>query len=202
MNKVLVIAPHPDDETLGCGGTLLRHKSEGDIIYWCIVTDMKESYGFTKDKVEKRQNEIKKVSGMYGFEDVFNLSFRPMGLTSSSIPALIKAFGDIISKIKPNILYIPHYNDPHSDHRIVFDALRPYFKSFRYPFIKKILMMEIPSETDHQFISSFQPNVFVDISNFIDDKIEIMKVYESEVGEHPFPRSVESIRSVAICRGS
>lgn len=62
--------------------------------------------------------------------------------------------------------------------------------------------MEIPSETDHQFISSFQPNVFVDISNFIDDKIEIMKVYESEVGEHPFPRSVESIRSVAICRGS
>ena len=207
MKKVLVISPHPDDETLGAGGTLLKHKSQGDKIYWCIVTTIKSGYrgwdlGFSKDAVKKRDKEIEQVAKMYNFDDVFRLEFPTMRLDEVNMSELINAFSNVINKVKPNILYIPFYGDAHSDHRIVFDALRPFFKSFRYPFVKKILMMEIISETDSQFREIFNPNVFVDISDFLERKIEIMKIYKSEVGEHPFPRNEQNIRSLACYRGS
>jgi len=139
---------------------------------------------------------------MYNFDDVFRLEFPTMRLDEVNMSELINAFSNVINKVKPNILYIPFYGDAHSDHRIVFDALRPFFKSFRYPFVKKILMMEIISETDSQFREIFNPNVFVDISDFLERKIEIMKIYKSEVGEHPFPRNEQNIRSLARYRGS
>ena len=73
MKNVLVVAPHPDDETLGCGGTLLKHKSEGDKIHWLIITGIAGQAGFSPEKIDSRQQEISDVSQRYAFDSVVNL---------------------------------------------------------------------------------------------------------------------------------
>ena len=200
--NIIVISPHPDDETLGAGGSLLKHKEKGDNIYWINITNIKEEYGYPSNFVRKRQEEIETVINKYKFDDFLDLSLKPTSLGDKDIPIIISRITNFIEKVKPVILYVPFYGDPHSDHRIVFNALTPFFKSFRYPYIKKVLMMEITSETDNQFVKPFLPNVFVDISNYIDKKLEIMSIYESEIGEHHFPRSIENIKRLAMYRGS
>ncbi|GAB6076184.1 PIG-L deacetylase family protein [Desulfurobacterium crinifex] len=202
MRRILVVSPHPDDETLGAGGSLLKHKDKGDRIFWCNITNLKEEYGFNRNIVEKRNKEIEKVAITYGFEEIFNLELPPTQLTENLLSRLIESLRQILMKIKPEVLYIPFYDDAHSDHRITYNALVPFLKSFRYPFIKKVLMMEIISETDNQFKGNFKPNVFVDISDYLEKKIEIMKIYKTEIGKHPFPRSPENIKALALYRGA
>ena len=140
MKKVIVISAHPDDETLGAGGTILKHKACGDQIYWVIVTCISANSGFTPQKVESRNKEIQKVSGLYGFEKVFELMYPTMSLSSSSLTTLIPDISKIFSEVEPEIIYTLNRSDAHSDHRIIFDAVMACTKSFRYPFIKRVLM--------------------------------------------------------------
>jgi LmbE family N-acetylglucosaminyl deacetylase len=205
MKKVIVISAHPDDESLGAGGTLLKHKQSGDQIFWLIVTNVLESSGFSKDKIASRQLEIKKVESMYGFEKTFLLDYPTMSLTSNSLLTLIPQISEIFSEVKPEIIYSLNRSDAHSDHRYLSDAVMACTKSFRYPYIKKVLMYECISETE--FAPSFPekvfiPNYFVDISDFIEKKLEIMRIFESELGLPPFPRSEENIKALARFRGS
>lgn len=205
FNRVSVVAVHPDDETLGCAGALLRHKSNKDKIYWIIVTDLKESYGYSLKEVKIRKNEIEKVGNKYNFDEIYNLHLPPKKLDEFSIYELIGKFSKIIYEIKPTVLYLPFKNDVHSDHRVTFAAVYSSTKSFKFPFLKKIYMMETLSETEFSPAiaeGSFIPNVFVDISKFMNKKLEIMKIYKSEIGEHPFPRSMKNIKALATLRGA
>ena len=99
---------------------------------------------------------------------------------------------------------MPFAHDVHTDHQLIAKAMQSTIKWFRYPYIQKVLMYEVLSETDFNFIEQrvFRPNVFVDISNHLNDKIETMKIYGSEIGEFPFPRSEKAVRSLAALRGS
>lgn len=203
--KVVVISAHPDDEALGCGGTLLKHKSNGDDISWIIVTNVFESHGFSKERVASRQQEIKKVADMFGFSSVHNLNYPTMSLDSTSLNTLIPKISEVFNEIKPEVIYVMNRSDAHSDHRITFEAVAACTKSFRYPFIKKVLMYECLSETEFAPAlpeKAFIPNYFVDITSFFDQKVSIMKVYESELAEHPFPRSLKNIEALAIFRGA
>jgi len=205
MNKVLVIAVHPDDETLACGGTLLKHKSNNDKIHWLIATDIKESEGFKKSTVEKRKNEINKVENLFNFDSVSKLGLSTTKVDDYSMNSLIEKISSVINKIRPDIIYLPFKGDIHTDHKKIFNAAYSCTKSFRYPFIKKIYMMETLSETDFSLNikdESFMPNTFVDISDFMDKKIEIMNLYDGELGDHPFPRSVKNIKALATYRGA
>ena len=103
-----------------------------------------------------------------------------------------------------NIIYIPFVGDPHSDHTITANAFNSCIKPFRHPFIKKVLMYETLSETNTNFINQrkFNPNVFIDISKYQTKKISAMQIYKSEIGKHPFPRSIESLKSLSVLRGS
>ena len=204
MKNVLVISPHPDDETLGCGGTLFRHKKEGDDLYWIIVTGITEDIGWSKANVKRRNYEIKDVSKKYGFSNVFNFCFPTTKLDTIPYSDLIQIITEVYKKVEPEIIYMPYFNDVHTDHQIIAKALNSTFKWFRYPYIEKVLMYETPSETEFSFIEKtiFNPNVFVNISDYIDKKIETMKIYESEMGKFPFPRSEKTIRSLAAFRGS
>ncbi len=173
MSKVIVISAHPDDETLGAGGTLLKHISEGDEINWLIVTDVYEEHGFTKDRVITRQLEIEKVSKFYGFSHVFKLGHPTMKLNDTMLHELVAQISNIFQSLKPEIIYVMNRSDAHSDHRIVFNAVMSCTKSFRYPFIKKVLMYECLSETEFAPTlpeKVFQPNYFVDISDYIEKK--------------------------------
>jgi len=201
MNKVLIIAVHPDDETLGCGGTLLKHKSNNDEIHWLICTETNKENSF----YNIREEEIKKVSKAYSFDSTTNLKLKTMQVDEYSMSDLIGKISKVINEIKPNIIYLPFKGDVHSDHRKIFEASYSCTKSFRYPFIKKIYMIETLSETEFAPSTkedSFIPNVFVDISNFMDKKLEIMKVFESEIDGHPFPRSERNLKALATLRGA
>ena len=205
MNKILAIAVHPDDESLGCGGTLLKHKAAGDAIYWLIVTSMKEEYGFEKGVIEARRKEIEKVSSIYGFDGVYDLDFPTMQLDAIPFSKLIESISGVFEQVEPNIVYLPFKSDVHTDHQIAFKAAYSCTKTFRCPSIKKIVMMETLSETE--FVPStkedgFIPNMFVDITDFIERKIEVMNIYKSETSPHPFPRSERNIRALATFRGA
>ena len=199
VNKILVIAPHPDDETLGCGGTLLKHKKNGDKVFWMIITDLKKEHIYFKT----RQNELKKVKKYYKFDDLINLKYEPAKLKDNDFADLISNIEKHIKKIKPNIVYVPYVKDVHTDHQIVAKAMNTFSKWFRYPYIKKFIAYETISETNFNFSEvNFSPNLFIDITKEIKDKINIMKIYKSEISIHPFPRSAKSIESLAALRGS
>lgn len=205
MNKVLIIAPHPDDETLGCGGTLLRHKADGCQIHWLLVTGMSEELGFSKERIAKRNEEISLVAQKYAFDSVAQLDLPPAALETLPLGQIIAGISDTINKVKPQIVYVPYRNDAHSDHELVFDAAMSATKSFRYPFIKRVLAYETLSETDFGMKpedGGFRPNVFVDISSYINKKLDIMEVFESEMGEFPFPRSRKALEALATLRGA
>ena len=202
--RILAIAPHPDDETLGCGGALFRHKAEGDDIYWLIITGISQEGGWQEKVVNKRDNEIDAVAEKYGFSDVFNLRLPTTKMDTLPISDLIGEISNVYKKVEPDIIYMPFAYDVHTDHQIIAKALQSTLKWFRYPHIKKVYMYETPSETEFNFVENrvFRPNVFVNISLYIDDKIEVMKIYANEMGEFPFPRSEKTMRSLAALRGS
>ena len=203
MKKVLVVAPHPDDETLGCGGTLLKHKSRGDQIYWINVTNIKEENGYDADKVKTKNEQIAQVNKEFGFDEFIDMGLNQTRLDESALGEMVGQFAEIFQRIQPEIVILPYKFDVHSDHRTIFEAAYSCTKSFRYPFIKKVLMMEVLSETNFSVCTEgFSPNYFVDISDFMDKKIDIMKIYKQEMGAHPFPRSEESIRALGVLRGS
>lgn len=204
MDKVLVIAPHPDDETLGCGGSLLKHDKNGDKLSWLICTEVHKGLGWSAKKIQRRKKEIKLVKESYNFESVFSLGIPAAKVDQKPISELAKELGDIAKKLSPNIIYMPYINDVHTDHYIIGKVLQSLIKWFRYPSLKKVLIYETLSETNFNFASQnkFQPNTFNNITDFIDKKINIMKIYKSELKEHPFPRSEDSIKALAVLRGS
>lgn len=205
MNKVMVLAVHPDDETLGCGGTLLRHKAEGDRIYWTIATCMKPGRGFTKEECSKRETEIGKVFKSYRFDGLDEINIQAAATDRISQKELVEKISAVFNKVRPGIVYLPFRGDIHSDHRTIFEAAYSCTKTFRYPFIRKVLMMETPSETEFAMgfeDSVFNPNHFVDITKFLKRKLDIMKIYKDEIGKDPFPRSLAHIRSLAHHRGA
>ena len=202
--RILVISPHPDDETLGCGGTLLRHYNEGDEVYCLIVTSMSIEDGWQKEKISSREKEINQINKIYDFKKIFTLGFPTTKLDEVSQSELINKITDVYKLIKPEIIYTPFNNDVHTDHQIISKVMNSTFKWFRYPFIKKVLMYETISETDFNFSSSnvFKPNVYIDISSYLDQKLEILKIYKSEIDKFPFPRSLEAVKALALLRGS
>ena len=205
MNTVLVIAPHPDDETLGCGGTLLRHIANGDTVHWLIVTDMQTEYGFSEMQVNRRQTEIQKVTTAFGFSKVHSLGLPPAKLDTLPITDLVSSIGQVIKDILPTVVYLPFRGDVHTDHATVFDAAVSCAKWFRYVSILRVLCYETPSETEFGLNpegARFSPNSFVDITPYIDRKIEIAQMYEGEMGEFPFPRSADALRALAQVRGA
>ena len=204
--KILVISPHPDDETLGCGGTILKHKDIGDKIYWLIITNVDVKNGWDKNIVEKRQKEIEIVAEMYGFEKTFKLDYPTAKLDITPVQEIIKSISEVILEIEPEIIYLPNHSDVHTDHQITFKATSySCSKNFRYPFIKRILMYETLSETEFSPAlpeNIFIPNVFADITNYFESKLEIFEIYKSEAMEEPLPRSLEILESIAKYRGS
>lgn len=204
--NILVISPHPDDETLGAGGTILRHKSRGDKVYWLNITNMKEEYGFNPEKVSKRKAEIDKVIAEYKFDGYFDLGLKPAGLDEYGKNYLTDEITKIVSEVKPNTVILPFMNDIHTDHKVLFEAAFSCTKIFRHEYVKRVMMMEILSETDFvaadDEMETFAPNYFVDISDQMEKKIEIMKLYDGEINEHPFPRSERSIKALGTLRGA
>ncbi|WP_298542671.1 PIG-L family deacetylase [uncultured Aquimarina sp.] len=205
MRNVIVISAHPDDEILGCGGTLIKHKEQGDKIDWLITTNIFTDQGFSEERIASRQEEIEKVKNSLGINKVYKLDYPTMALTDDSLVTMIPKISDVFNESKPEIIYVLNRSDAHSDHMITFKATMACTKSFRYPFIKRVLMYECISETEFAPAlpeNVFIPSYYVDISIYQGRKNEIMKIYKSELGEHPFPRSIRNMEALAVYRGT
>lgn len=202
MNNILVIAPHGDDETLGCGGSLLKHKSKKDKIHLLMITNINQNSIWTKKQEITRKKEINKIIKLYKFNSYHNLNYEPTKLDLIPMSDLITKIDKIINFIKPNIVYLNNPSDIHTDHQIAFKSSISCLKSFRKNYIKSILLYETLSETEYSTEELFKPNYYVDISKFIEKKIKIMNIYKSEINKFPFPRSNDAIYSLAKIRGA
>lgn len=192
--KVLIVSVHPDDETLGCGGSALWHLSAGDEVFCLHVTEGNEN----------QRALIQPLKEKFGFSSI-SLKFPEITLDDLSLSKLIPPIAGVMNEVEPAIVYLPNRSDPHSDHRRIFDACQTCIKNFRYPFLRKVMMMEVISETDFAPPlpeNVFIPNVFVDISEFMDRKIEILKLFSSELLEYPNTRSLDTMRAYNRYRGS
>lgn len=204
-HTVLVIAPHPDDELLGCGGTLLRHIAEGDQVHWLIVTAMTAQGGFSEQDMQRRTQQIETVHRAAGFSGRHELGLPTAYLDTLPLADLVSAIGEVLKKVRPDTLYLPYGGDVHSDHGVVFNAAKGCSKWFRYPGIRRIYTYETLSETDFALPPDgpgMPLNHYVDISDHLERKLELLALYEGEMGEFPFPRSNEAVRSLAQVRGA
>lgn len=196
MNKkVMIISVHPDDETLGAGGAILKHQKRGDHVYCLYITKGNDEQAIILDK----------INYIYNFKETFCLNLKELMLDDISLNEIIPSISKIFYQIQPEIIFIPNRSDVHSDHRKVYSALVACTKKFRFPFIEKVLMMEVQSETDFTPAlpeNVFLPNVFYDISEFYEKKMEIMKLFENELLPDGFTRSLRSIEAQNVYRGS
>ena len=202
MKTVLVIAPHADDETLGCGGTLLKMKAAGDRLGWLLATSPTPKNGFPVEFARQREQDIRTVKERYGFSFVEILDFPPGGIAETPRKKLVEELSRMIEIFKPHTVFLPFEGDVHSDHRAIFESCQSALKTFRAPDVERILCYETISESDQSFRPSFIPNVFVNISDFLEEKIDIMNTYSSEIAHFPFPRSREAIEALAHLRGA
>ena len=189
MKKVCVIAVHPDDETLGCGGTILKHLKCGDEVHCVFVTDGDETQGVLIDQLAKH----------YGFTSVTRLEMPELELADISLNELVPALSGVMKKIAPNVLYIPNRSDAHSDHRAVFEALIACTKAFRFLSLEQILMCEVISETD--FNLGF-PNYFVDITDEWEGKKQALEICKDQMLPYPFTRNESTMEALNRYRGS
>lgn len=199
--RMLVVSPHMDDETIGAGGTMLKYAQAGEQVYWLNISNAKTEYGWPQEVVAQRERQRERVAEGLGVCEAIDLKWRPTSLSGYPEDEAISKIGEIIRKIEPEILVTVFPNDIHSDHETVFRWVKPFSKSFRFPKLKRFLLMETISETDFALGKPFAPNLLVDISEQMEDKLRLLKIYDTELGEPPFPRSLEQVRALATCRG-
>lgn len=199
--KILVIAPHPDDEVLGCGGTIKNHVNKGDQVYLCIVT---KAYtpDWSEDFITSRAKEIKKSNEILGITKTFFLDFPAAKLDTVPHKDVNHAIDKVIKEVSPEVVYVPYEGDLHKDHQIVFHSSLVATRPAHTVSVKKILSYEVLSETDWASSSAvFAPNIYEDILSTIEDKIKAMEAYQSEVRPYPHSRSLEMLKVLAQKRG-
>lgn len=186
--RVLVIAPHPDDEVIGCGGTIKKHTNNGDEVYLCIVT---KAYtpDWSEEFIENRKKEISLANQVLGIKETFFLDLPTVKLDIIGQKKINDLISENIKRVKPEILYLPFANDSIKDHQLVFEA-----GLFASREVKKVLSYSYQSPL-------FVPNLYIDIFDTLEDKLKAMSCYKSELKDYPHPRSLEAIKITAQKRG-
>jgi LmbE family N-acetylglucosaminyl deacetylase len=207
MSTRLVIVAHPDDEVLGCGGTIAKFSQNSDT-YTLILGEGITSRDILeeqkKEKVEQLRNDAERANEILGVKKVFFEIFPDNKFDTTSLLDIIKTIERYVQEIKPEVIYTHHRGDLNIDHRITFDAVLTACRPVGVNPVKKILSFEVPSSTEWNVqvaSTSFTPNVFENVSKTIGIKLEAMSAYKTEVRLPPHPRSIEKIKAIAEARG-
>ncbi len=202
--RILVVAPHPDDEIIGVGATIAKYVAQGHVVYVCITTKGIMPL-FEDSLVAQTRSETICAHKEMEIEKTFFLDFPAVMLEQIPRHEINDKILTVVSEVEPDIVYIPHFGDMQKDHQIIAEAamvaLRPKYKHK----VKAVYAYETLSETEWNIphaANAFIPNVYVDVTGFIDKKIEAMKLYESQLADFPNPRSLEAIEALAKYRGS
>jgi LmbE family N-acetylglucosaminyl deacetylase len=203
MKNILVVAPHPDDEILGCGGTIARHVKHGDRVHLVVVTrGMPEV--FSPDSVVRVRRELSAAQQLLGISSVKFLDFPAPSLDTVPGYLLSSAILSVLREVQPDIVYFPHHGDIHGDHRAASLATMVAARPNGNTHVPRLLTYETLSESEWGNPNSsdaFLPTVFVDISEYLQDKLKAMQCYESQLRSSPNARSLEAIRALATYRG-
>ena len=203
LKNILIVVAHPDDEVLGCGGTVARLNKEGHTIYTLILGEGVTSRDNIRNR-NKRENEIidlknyaEKANIILGVKKVFFYDFPDNRFDTIPFLDIVKVIEKIKNKIKPVIIFTHYEKDLNIDHQIIYRAVITATRPLEEETVKEIYSFEIPSSTEWSYPLSFSPNVFYDISETIDIKLKALKEYKSELKEYPHPRSLEGFRLIA-----
>jgi LmbE family N-acetylglucosaminyl deacetylase len=208
MSTVLVVAPHPDDEVFGAGGSVLRHLADGDDVHVVICT-RGDRARFGAEQVERVQAEAREVHAFLRVTGSHFLDLPAARLDNIPSADINEALASVFQTVRPDTVYVPHVGDVHRDHQLIFQAAmvcsRPCGTDFPVgPCPTRILAYETVSETDWYAASitpPFVPNVFVDITPHVDKKLEACALYASQIQPAPHQRSIEALRALSITRG-
>ncbi len=208
MNKkILIVAAHPDDEVLGCFGTVARLIKEGCEAYTLILgegktsRDEKRVVENQKDEIDLLNREILKANDVIGIKKVFVESFPDNRFDSVDLLDIVKVISKVKEEVKPDIIFTHFENDLNVDHQITYKAVITATRPMKDECVKEIYSFEILSSTEWNYPLSFSPNTFFDISETINLKIDAMKEYKSELCRYPHPRSLEGIELDARYHG-
>jgi len=198
-NTVLVIAAHPDDELLGCGGTVALHTKNGDDVYSLIVCEG-ESVRYSNQNVNQK-NSTTEAAKVLGVKDVRMLDYPDQKLDTFNITEIIQSIEAVVREIKPNIIYTQFGGDVNRDHELLFKAAmvatRPTEK-----YIEAVFAFDTASSTEWGYPRSFIPDLWVDIQQTLDVKLQAMACYKSELCDYPHPRSLEGLKYKAHAWGN
>lgn len=203
--SILIMAAHPDDEVLGCFGTVAKLIKEGYKAYTLILSGGKTSRGkVDKSELELLKQEMKKANDLIGVKKLFTADFPDNAFDSVPILKIVKEIEKVKEEVKPEIVFTHHVGDMNIDHQITHKAVLTATRPMKGECVKTIYSMEVPSSTEWNSFSQqtvFIPNVFFEIEETIDLKVEAMAKYRSELRKYPHPRSLQHIKELARVNG-
>ncbi len=201
-DKILIIAAHPDDEILGCGGTILKNKNHSDINVLFLTNGVSARSRNIK-KINLRKKECIKLFKFLKIKKPIFLDFPDNQLDKIPLLKIVKKIEFYLKKIKPKTIFTHFENCLNIDHQIAYKATITACRPLQSNTVKKILSFEILSSTEWAIFKkkSFQPNYYVNISEMINQKLKCIKYYKSELKKYPHSRSLEALKSLAKYRG-
>jgi N-acetylglucosamine malate deacetylase 1 len=208
--RVLVIAAHPDDEVLGCGGTIARHVSEGDVVHVEILAQGLTSRDQGSDNVGTNELDTlalaaRKANDILGVTSLILHGLPDNRLDSIDRLDIIKLVEKKIAEYQPHVIYTHHAGDVNIDHRIIHEVVNTACRPLPDHSVRTLLYFEVPSSTEWQIPGSapvFAPTWFVDVSSALEIKLDALVAYESEIRNWPHPRSYQAVEYLAKWRGA
>jgi len=203
MKNILIIAAHPDDEILGCGGTIARLNKEGYKITTLILGEGISSRDDIRDIKKREKNilelkeEAKRANAILGVREVFFHDFPDNRFDTVPFLDIVKVIEKIKNQTKPEVIFTHYEKDLNIDHQITYKAVITATRPLKGESVKEIYSFEISSSTEWSYPLSFSPNLFFNISGTIDVKIKALEEYKTELMEYPHPRSLEGVKLIA-----
>lgn len=211
MKTILIVAAHPDDEILGCGGTVARLIRDGYEAYTLILgegitsRDERRNRNARRKEIEQLKIQIKEASKILGVKKEYVFDFPDNRFDTVPLLDIIKTIENVKKEVNPEIVFTHHFGDLNIDHRITFNAVMTAFRPVRDESVSEIYSFEIPSSTEWNFQNYsevFLPNFFSPLGEeHLKAKVDAMKCYKDEVRNYPHPRSLEAIETLAKYRG-
>ncbi len=204
ISRALVLAPHPDDEVLGCGGTMARIAASGGIVEVAVVTRGREPR-FKAAQADEVRAEAEEAHALLGVTRTHFLDLPAAELDRIARADLNQAIANVVDKAKPDTLFVPFVGDLHFDHGLVFEAALVAARPRGNGYPRRILAYETLSETNWSaptLSPAFHPNVFIDISEHLETKLRAFACFRSQCRPPPDERSVETLRALATVRGA
>ena len=205
--NILVLAPHADDEVLGCGGVMAKHQADGDSVYVAIMTDA--SVGapemYTSQQIDIVREEALKAHTVLGVKETVFFDFPAPRLETFPQYKIASQLAELIERIKPQVVYVPHRDDLHLDHGAIYNAALVACRPAAAQSVRDIYAYETLSETElghPRADSMFIPTHFVDVSEYIDKKYAGLNSFASQMRPFPSSRSIEAVEALAKLRGA